>query len=126
LAIALVLISHIDRRWEPLGAVGVILFFVLSGFLITALMSEERERSGDMSLPQFYRRRALRLFPALAVYVLVVTPLALLLWPADANLSAALSTVFYVANWHQAAVAGNAGAFGQMWSLAIEEQFYLT
>lgn len=126
IAIALVVTSHIHRDWIGLGIVGVVLFFALSGFLITTLMVEEHRRAGRIEFPAFYRRRALRLFPALTVYLLTVTPLTMWLRPSDDNLASAVSTALYVANWHQALNPSGVGAFGQMWSLGIEEQFYLT
>lgn len=72
-AVLLVLVCHVvDRdRLLGLGSAGVTLFFVLSGFLITSLLLEEHERSGRVDLPGFYRRRALRLLPALVVVVMV-------------------------------------------------------
>ena len=74
-AIALVVLSHLSRPLSHLrflGLAGVVVFFVLSGFLITSLLLEERERSGSLDLLGFYRRRALRLAPALVVCVVVV------------------------------------------------------
>lgn len=124
-AIAGVLITHLTANaWLGPGIAGVVLFFVLSGFLITTLLVEERERDGHIGLLAFYGRRARRLLPALAAYLLIVTPLAMWLRPQDANADGALSTALYVANWWQAANPEHAGAFGQMWSLGIEEQFY--
>jgi len=114
-AVLLVLISH-ARLFGMGGAgqVGVTLFFVLSGFLITSLLIEERERTGRINLGAFYRRRARRLLPALlavlavaAVFVgwLVVLPLV------------------YVSNW--AIVVGtDLDILSHTWSLSVEEHFY--
>ena len=106
----------------PLGSAGVMLFFPLSGFLITSLLLEELRDRGRVDLRRFYVHRALRLFPALAVVVLVFTAMQAAsgvafvpsLWP----------VILYVGNW-AAATGGNLGVLNPTWSLAIEEQFYL-
>ena len=68
------------------GGVGVVLFFVLSGYLITSLLLSERRRTGQVDLRAFYIRRGLRLLPALAAVLLVVAGLAMLHWiPAPAD-----------------------------------------
>src|SRR5215475_7070417 len=63
IAVFLVILYHFGFNWAP-GGVGVMMFFVLSGFLITWLLLKENERYGDISLKSFYRRRILRIFPA--------------------------------------------------------------
>lgn len=102
-------------------------FFTLSGFLITALLVQEHNRTGAISFRRFYIRRALRLLPALVVLV-TICELALLMtvspefWPL--TLAYVAAVLFYVANW--ASVWGlQMGVFNHTWSLAIEEQFYL-
>ena len=111
------------------GYVGVQVFFVLSGFLITALLVAERERRGRVSLGSFYARRALRLLPAVvvlvgmcAVYVIVSAPA-----PETAGFwGDALSTLLYYANWAAAVQPQfSLHLLSQTWSLSIEEQFYL-
>lgn len=124
IAIALVLVSHFDG-WLAPGVAGVVLFFVLSGFLITSLLLEEHARTGGISLPAFWLRRVRRLGPALAIWLVVVAPLWLWLRPDEPTGLNAISTLFYVANWRHAAVGEEMGVFGGMWSLSIEEQFYL-
>jgi peptidoglycan/LPS O-acetylase OafA/YrhL len=112
------------------GGVGVTLFFVLSGYLITSLLLAEREAFGRVDLRAFYIRRGLRLFPALAAVLIVVAGLAILgLLPTDASTGVSypiveLSVIGYVANWFIVA-GGNTGVLGHTWSLAVEEQFYL-
>lgn len=113
------------------GILGVDVFFVLSGFLITALLMREEASAGRVSLGRFYRRRAARLLPAL--YVLLV---------AEAIYSHAIDyrnffdspalmrrtireALTYTSNWQTAAQPLAPGDLGQLWSLAIEEQFYL-
>ena len=106
------------------GDQGVTIFFVLSGFLITTLLLEERARSGRVSLRRFYWRRALRLLPALAVLLLVVVVMMGLAGRAEEIAGDVLPALFYVMNW--TIVAGNnPGILGHTWSLSVEEQFYL-
>src|SRR5438034_4577118 len=78
LAVLAVMAYHDDVRFVPGGFLGVDVFFVLSGFLITTLLAEEWQTRGSISLKHFYLRRALRLLPALAV-LLTVCALAKLL-----------------------------------------------
>jgi peptidoglycan/LPS O-acetylase OafA/YrhL len=111
------------------GWLGVDIFFALSGFLITSILSSEFERTTSISLRHFYYRRVLRLFPALVVYVsfcglwAALTP-GLFKIPLKTALASAL---FYFSNW-VAAFNGNPvlGPLETIWSLSIEEQFYLT
>ena len=103
---------------------GVSLFFVLSGFLITLLMMREREATGSISLKRFYLRRALRIFPAYYVFLAVTFG-----WMAfqGQQLPAALvlASVFYVLNYVQAFGACRSTPVSHGWSLGVEEQFYL-
>src|SRR2546421_959734 len=134
LAIVGVLLYHAGLRWMPGGLLGVDLFFVISGFLITSLLITELQRSGRIALTAFYRRRARRLFPALAaVLVLGVGAMALFrsgdLVRFRGDL---LASVGYVANWwfivkHQSyfVASGRPSPFQHLWSLAVEEQFYI-
>ena len=99
---------------------GVVVFFVISGFLITSLLMSEREKVGRISLPLFYARRALRIFPASLAYLGVIAGLAIAgriaLHPWDL-VHAFTYTVNYATNrsWY----------VGHLWSLSVEEQFYL-
>lgn len=121
-AILLVIASHVFAgRFVGGGPVGVTIFFVLSGFLITSLLLEERERTDRISLRRFYERRARRLFPALALSLLVVGSISVYLGASPARL---LPVVFYFGNWW-IAFGGKLGYFRMTWSLAVEEQFYL-
>jgi peptidoglycan/LPS O-acetylase OafA/YrhL len=130
-AIALVVSFHAFDR--PVGGfLGVHVFFVLSGFLITSLLLDEWRRTGRISLRSFYARRALRLFPALLVFVAaylavqtareLVTPDALAL---SAAAKGALAGLFYVSNIVQAAGTHLGVSVVHLWSLAVEEQFYV-
>ncbi|HEV7808623.1 MAG TPA: acyltransferase [Solirubrobacteraceae bacterium] len=110
------------------GFIGVEMFFVLSGYLITTLLLDEYLRERRISIRKFYLRRAARLLPALGL----VTILVLALYASDPALmptSAVLSSIpkvwLYVGNWFAASDFGQLGLLGHTWSLAIEEQFYL-
>ncbi len=117
------------------GFLGVDLFFVLSGFLITGLILDERKRTGSISLRSFWNRRARRLLPALAVLLLVVLAATTLIGDVAQRRDlpgGLLSAVLYISNWNL--IAQNQSYFDQfqslsplqhLWSLAIEEQFYV-
>lgn len=127
IAILLVLFYHFG---SPLvsGFVGVDVFFVLSGFLITVLLGEELERSGRLDFPAFYRRRILRLLPALVAVIVVLVGITFLVRSPHRHqaLREAWMALFYSLNWFKAygGVAEN-NYLGHTWSLCVEEQFYL-
>lgn len=107
------------------GPTGVLIFYVLSGFLITWLLLREREETGSVSLKGFYIRRALRIFPAFYFYWLVVMGLRVALGkPID--WAQAACSFLYVNNYYQG-LAGDhlRSPLSHTWSLAVEEQFYL-
>ena len=114
------------------GWSGVDLFFALSGFLITGLLLEERESRGLVDLAGFYRRRWRRLGPALLAMVAVGEVVATFIrWPGQhsygvgARLTDLASLASLGINWRIASGATVGPLFGAMWSLAVEEQFYL-
>ena len=119
-----VVFFHFGIAWSPAG-LGVLSFFVLSGFLITWLLLKEYDRSGSISLRNFYARRSLRIFPAFYAYWTIC--IALLLWrhPGQILWPQAWSAFFYVNNYYQALNGHISSVFSHTWSLAIEEQFYL-
>jgi peptidoglycan/LPS O-acetylase OafA/YrhL len=143
LAVLGVIAYHLQLGWMSGGYLGVDLFFVLSGFLITSLLLEEWVGTSAIRLAQFWGRRARRLLPALfvvlaalATYVVVNAaaggPGANGLIDLPGLRGDALATVFYVSNWH--AIFAHQSYFAQFsvpsplqhtWSLAIEEQFYV-
>jgi peptidoglycan/LPS O-acetylase OafA/YrhL len=137
LAVLAVIGFHEGASGLPGGFLGVDIFFVLSGFLITDLLVARYDRTGRLDLAGFWTRRARRLLPALAVMLVVVTAAATVIEPGqEASLRLALlAAATYTSNWFQIlhhvsyfAAAGQAGApppLDHLWSLAIEEQFYL-
>jgi peptidoglycan/LPS O-acetylase OafA/YrhL len=128
-AVLAVVLYHLHGPQAPIlgGFLGVDLFFVLSGFLITRLLLEDHRRRGSISLRSFYRRRMARLFPALAVVLAFVTLDAVTIGsggPRTQLLAGVAATIGYSANW----LWGTGHAFGTldaMWSLSVEEQFYV-
>jgi peptidoglycan/LPS O-acetylase OafA/YrhL len=133
LAVVAVMVYHANSDWLPGGFLGVEMFFVISGYLITLLLISERERTYRISLRHFWMRRARRLLPALFTMMLLVT-----VWTAifkDEALGALRGDViagfFYVSNWYQIweglgyTAAGDFAPLRHLWSLAVEEQFYL-
>jgi peptidoglycan/LPS O-acetylase OafA/YrhL len=125
IAILLVMLMH--TQLLPNGYVGVDVFFGLSGFLITALLLEEWEKRGSISLKRFYARRARRLLPALAVILIAcVLVNAVLYTLAGAPLGEKLlTTALFVNNWMVTLTHARLGSLTPTWSLAQEEQFYL-
>lgn len=126
IAIAIVVLSHAAstpdlQRLQLAGAAGVTLFFVLSGYLITSLLVDEHDSMGRISIKRFYVKRARRLFPALTVLMLLLTPAMLVAGYPWQNLA---SIPLYVSNWVQARGAVLA-PLSHIWSLSVEEQFYL-
>lgn len=133
LSVVVVLLYHAGFSWMHGGFFGVEVFFVVSGFLITSLLLDEHGRNGAVSFRQFWLRRARRLFPALYAVLLAVA-----VWTALAGSAEQQSqvrrdivwSVFYVNNWGQ--ILGNVPYFAgeppllrHLWSLAVEEQWYL-
>ncbi|HEX5466231.1 MAG TPA: acyltransferase, partial [Candidatus Limnocylindrales bacterium] len=122
-AILIVMLGHLNVLGLGAAAkVGVMLFFVLSGYLITSLMVAEQAATGTVDLRAFYLRRAARLLPALLLVLIVVG----LLYQAEgwAFGPVALPVIAYVGNW-VIALGGHMPFLTHTWSLAIEEQFYL-
>jgi peptidoglycan/LPS O-acetylase OafA/YrhL len=136
LAVIGVFLYHMRQHdpWLPGGFLGVDLFFVLSGYLITSILLVEWEHHGRIDLLRFWGRRARRLFPAVVVVVLAALALSAIFARPDLarTRSDAISSLFYFTNWHL--IIANHSYFTLMglpsllqhfWSLAVEEQFYI-
>lgn len=118
-AVLVVLAGHLHLPRAGHGALGVDIFFTLSGFLITALLTEEWLRTRHIQLKSFYLRRVLRLYPALLLMLLAVSPIT----PAREYI---LSSLAYVTNWVIALkILPLNLELGHTWTLSIEEQYYL-
>jgi peptidoglycan/LPS O-acetylase OafA/YrhL len=125
ISIGLVIISHYskDCGWgDPLnlGSLGVRIFFVISGFLITGLLLKELAQDGTINLPRFFFRRTLRIFPAFYFYIVCMLILAWL-GCVDLPMRDAWAALTYTSNYSTSLPPSVA----QTWSLATEEQFYL-
>jgi peptidoglycan/LPS O-acetylase OafA/YrhL len=125
-AVLLVIFHHLHVPFFPEGR-GVLTFFVLSGFLITWMMLQESERTGDVSIRNFYIRRVLRIFPAFYVFVIlsIVTRWLTVAWPNRSLLYDYLSAFFYTINYRLALTPHIAHTAQHTWALSVEEQFYL-
>jgi peptidoglycan/LPS O-acetylase OafA/YrhL len=129
-AIAVIVVVAYHGGWFGIdgGFIGVDVFFALSGFLITRLLIDEHHRRGGVSMKNFYIRRGLRLLPALFGLVAGVWIAAALLdvpTIEDRLAPRSLWALSYVANWHSVVTGTHGGPFGHLWSLSVEEQFYV-
>jgi peptidoglycan/LPS O-acetylase OafA/YrhL len=134
LAVLSVLGFHEGLSWLPGGFLGVDIFFVLSGFLITDILATRFARDGNLGLSTFWQRRARRLLPALGLMLVTVTAAVTVLEPDQRNTlpPALLGAITYTSNWVQAfahqsyfSLYGPPPVFQHLWSLAVEEQFYV-
>ena len=134
IAVLAVILYHGGVPWLAGGFLGVEVFFVLSGFLITSLLISEWLDRGKIALGAFWARRARRLLPALVVLVAVIGLYYTTAGSAKAVpglLGDGFAALFYYSNWHQIATgasyfaaSGPVSPFQHTWSLGIEEQFY--
>ncbi|HTL28425.1 MAG TPA: acyltransferase, partial [Tepidisphaeraceae bacterium] len=134
LAISLVLIGHClptafeATGWQTVpatvfgnGHLGVEIFFVISGFLITRLLMQERERYGNISLSQFYLRRTFRILPAFYCFMLFI----LIAWLAGRYAMRGADILFAAVFLRNYDFGASSWVVGHTWSLSVEEQFYL-
>jgi peptidoglycan/LPS O-acetylase OafA/YrhL len=136
LAVVAVMLYHAGISWAPGGFLGVEVFFVISGYLITLLLIGEQERRGRISLPGFWARRARRLLPALVALLVTVATLSAVLPYLRESLAKLRNALFwgffYGSNWFQLNEnlsyfdnQGRPQLLRHLWSLAVEEQFYI-
>ena len=133
-AVLAVIAYHMKASWAPGGLLGVTMFFVLSGYLITGLLIREYQKSGTISLSNFWLRRVRRIIPAVVFAVLGTGLLCTLFDHALLTKMRpdVIPTLLFVNNWWQIvhdvsyfAALGDPSPLTHYWSLAIEEQFYL-
>lgn len=133
LAALAVLVYHVAPNWMPGGFLGVDVFFVLSGFLITAMLTREKRLTGKIRIRRFWLRRLRRLFPAVALTVLVTVPVAALV-NRDFLVGITrqvLGSLTFTFNWLNVIFTqsyfdrANPQFLSNMWTLAVEQQFYL-
>jgi len=134
LAVLAVFGYHAGLGWVPGGFLGVDVFFVISGYLITSLLLREFRSTDHIALGRFWLRRARRLLPAVGVLIAVVMIVSAIANPDKIGQirGDALSSLFYFANWHfiyehtsYFEQFGRPSLFTHLWSLSVEEQFYL-
>ena len=135
IAVYLVLLFHTGLPWAEGGFIGVDLFFVLSGFLVSTVLLDEIEQTGRLRVGRFYARRVRRLLPAAVVVVVATAATFTVIWSVVRRLEVvgdAQSALLYYANWHFLAASGDYFAadadkspYLHFWSLAIEEQYYV-
>ncbi|WP_167880587.1 acyltransferase family protein [Nocardioides guangzhouensis] len=135
IAVYLVLLFHTGLPWAEGGFIGVDLFFVLSGFLVSTVLLDEIEQTGRLRVGRFYARRVRRLLPAAVVVVVATAATFTVIWSVVRRLEIvgdAQSALLYYANWHFLAASGDYFAadtdkspYLHFWSLAIEEQYYV-
>jgi peptidoglycan/LPS O-acetylase OafA/YrhL len=104
----------------PLGTAGVQVFFIISGFLITTLLVSEWQSHGRISLPLFYARRSIRIFPASYAFIVAVS-----LFSLAGSLRLATADIWRAVTYTTNFWPGHSWYFGHLWSLSVEEQFYL-
>jgi peptidoglycan/LPS O-acetylase OafA/YrhL len=133
IAVVAVMVYHANPDWLPGGFLGVEVFFVISGYLITLLLIAEKERTSQIDMKQFWIRRARRLLPALFTMMIALT-----IWTALFERDAlgklrgdVIAAFFYVSNWYQIwtgagyTASNDFAPLRHLWSLAVEEQFYV-
>ena len=133
LAVVAVMVYHANADWLPGGYLGVEVFFVISGYLITLLLIAEKERTSTVDMKHFWFRRARRLLPALFTLLIAIT-----IWTSLFDREAlgklrgdVIAALLYVSNWYQIwtgagyTAANEFAPLRHLWSLAVEEQFYV-
>jgi peptidoglycan/LPS O-acetylase OafA/YrhL len=124
-AVLLVIGLHTNRPSVPGGDIGVDIFFVISGYLITSILLAEVKRTGSVSMRNFYFRRFLRLTPAFAIVLGAEAIRSLFVSNGQEIREAILVCGLYLENWNHVFSFSPTDLMGHTWSLATEEQFYL-
>ncbi len=131
LAVLAVIVNHVNHAWLPSGYLGVDIFFVISGYVITASLLSRRHESAADFLLGFYSRRVKRILPALVVFVLVAGGAIAFFSPGGPSLRTGLAALFGLSNIYlfqestnYFAQATDLNMFTHTWSLGVEEQFY--
>jgi peptidoglycan/LPS O-acetylase OafA/YrhL len=123
-AVMIVVLAHAGLGFVVPGGSGVTIFFSISGFIITYLLLRERDRTGGFSIAGFYTRRLLKIGPPLVVAVIIPTLIVSIFTPIDWR--GFLGQIFFYFNWFKAHHASDVlNGTGVVWSLSIEEQFYI-
>ncbi len=133
IAVVAVMVYHANPDWLPGGYLGVEVFFVISGYLITLLLISEKERTSTVDMKHFWVRRARRLLPALFAMMLALTIWTSLFERDELGKlrGDVIAAFFYVSNWYQIwtgagyTAANEFAPLRHLWSLAVEEQFYV-
>lgn len=134
LAVLAVIFYHLHTQWAPGGLLGVTMFFVLSGYLITDILLAQWDRTGRFDMKDFWVRRAKRLLPAMLAVVLATVLWSILVDRSrlPAMLGDVPAALLYYSNWwlifHEVSYFESFGPLsplGHLWSLAVEEQFYI-
>jgi len=123
-AILVVMAEHAGVPWMPTGQLGVDVFFVLSGFLITRLLRDELCRTGALQLARFYARRAVRLYPTLLLMLAAAVLVGPHFWPKHDMAKEALFAALYLSDY-SALLLRTPEVLVHTWSLSVEEHFYL-
>lgn len=129
-AVMIVIIAHFEFLPNVPGGMGVTVFFAISGFLIARLLLAEEDRTGTIALPQFFARRLIRLMPPLLLMLALTVPVYAISNPERFSVLQVFSAAFYMANIYKLAeyfhlVDEGLHEYGVLWSLAVEEHFYL-
>lgn len=127
-SIIVVILSHSGWNRGIPGLFGVTIFFFLSGYLITTLLRQERAKTGTISFGKFYLRRVLRIFPPLYLAIAVASILCILgVVPAVLTWKAFFAQTLFLANYYEISMGdvGMAPGMSILWSLAVEEHFYM-
>jgi peptidoglycan/LPS O-acetylase OafA/YrhL len=121
----LVSVLWLENLLKDSGSFGVCLFFLLSAYLITELLQRERERTGAVNVRSFYLRRMLRIWPLYFLFIFCGVLLGTIFHPYRIEGARIWAFLLMVGNWYVASVSCGASPIAPLWSISLEEQFYL-